>query len=78
MVQLSNAGERERMAARLASKGWRAIKLRIHHETLKDDIGVVEAVRRAIGDRMEIMVDANQAQSAGNWQPGPLWDFAAH
>jgi L-alanine-DL-glutamate epimerase-like enolase superfamily enzyme len=75
MVQLSNAGERERMAARLAAEGWRAIKLRLHHETLKDDIGTVEAVRRAIGEHMEIMVDANQAQSAGNWQPGPLWDF---
>jgi L-alanine-DL-glutamate epimerase-like enolase superfamily enzyme len=24
---------------------------------------------------MEIMVDANQAQSSGNWQPGILWDF---
>jgi L-alanine-DL-glutamate epimerase-like enolase superfamily enzyme len=24
---------------------------------------------------MTIMVDANQAQSGGNWQPGVLWDF---
>lgn len=75
MVQLSNAGERAQLAARLAAEGWRAIKLRIHHDTLKEDIGTVEAVRKAVGDRMEIMVDANQAQSAGNWQPGPLWDF---
>jgi L-alanine-DL-glutamate epimerase-like enolase superfamily enzyme len=75
LVQLSSADERAQMAARLASEGWRAIKLRIHHDTLKEDIGTVEAVRKAVGDRMEIMVDGNQAQSAGNWQPGPLWDF---
>ena len=75
MVQLSNAEERAQMAARLAPEGWRGIKLRIHYDTLKEDIGTVEAVRKAVGDRMEIMVDANQAQSAGNWQPGPLWDF---
>lgn len=75
MVQLSSAGERGQLAARLASEGWRAIKLRIHHDTLKEDVATVEAVRKAVGDRMEIMVDANQAQSVGNWQPGPLWDF---
>jgi D-galactarolactone cycloisomerase len=75
MVQLSNSAERERMASKLAAEGWRAIKLRLHHDTLKDDIGTVEAVRRAIGERMEVMIDANQAQSGGSWQPGPLWDF---
>ena len=75
MVQLSNAGERAQLAGRLGSEGWRAIKLRLHHDTLREDIATVEAVRQAVGDRMEIMVDANQAQSAGNWQPGPLWDF---
>jgi L-alanine-DL-glutamate epimerase-like enolase superfamily enzyme len=75
MVQLSNAGDRARLAAQLASEGWRAIKLRLHHGTLKEDIVTVEAVRQATRVRMEIMVDANQAQSAGNWQPGPLWDF---
>src|SRR5215469_2404126 len=28
-----------------------------------------------VGDRMEIMIDANQAQSPGDWQPGVLWSF---
>jgi L-alanine-DL-glutamate epimerase-like enolase superfamily enzyme len=75
MVQLSNAGERAELAARLSRDGWRAIKLRLHHDTLKEDVGAVEAVRKTAGARMEIMTDANQAQSAGNWQPGPLWDL---
>jgi len=32
-------------------------------------------VRQAVGDGMTIMVDANQAQSSGNWQPGVRWDY---
>ena len=36
---------------------------------------LVEAVRKAVGDDMAIMVDANQAQSFGTWQPGVMWDF---
>ncbi len=75
MVRLSTPEERTRLAASLLAEGWRAIKLRLHHETARDDLRTVELVRRAVGDRMEIMVDANQAQSSGNWQPGVLWSF---
>ena len=48
---------------------------RAHNQTLKEDVRLVEAVRTAVGDEMEIMVDANQAQSSGTWQPGVMWDF---
>ena len=75
MIQLSTPDERVRMAVQLKSQGWKAIKLRAHYQTLKEDVGVVEAVRKAVGDDMSIMVDANQAQSFGTWQPGVRWDF---
>jgi D-galactarolactone cycloisomerase len=75
MILLSTPEERAEMAAKLAQEGWKAIKLRLHHETLQEDIRTVEAVREAVGDRMTIMVDGNQAQSSGDWQPGVLWDF---
>jgi L-alanine-DL-glutamate epimerase-like enolase superfamily enzyme len=75
MIQLSTPEERARMAVRLKSEGWKAIKLRAHYPTLKEDVQLVEAVRKAVGDDMEIMVDANQAQSFGTWQPGVMWDF---
>lgn len=75
MIRLSTPEERVRMAVQLKSQGWKAIKLRLHYATLKEDIALVEAVRRAVGSEMEIMADANQAQSAGVWQPGVLWDF---
>jgi len=75
MIALGTPEERARLAGQLAQEGWKAIKLRLHHQTMKDDIRTVEAVRAAVGDRMLIMTDANQAQSTGNWQPGVLWDY---
>ncbi|MGO8866993.1 MAG: mandelate racemase/muconate lactonizing enzyme family protein [Alphaproteobacteria bacterium] len=75
MIQLSTPEERMRMAVQLKSEGWKAIKLRAHYQTLKEDVQLVEAVRKAVGDDMAIMVDANQAQSFGTWQPGVTWDF---
>jgi L-alanine-DL-glutamate epimerase-like enolase superfamily enzyme len=75
MIRLSTPEERVRMAVQLKALGWKAIKLRAHYQTLKEDIGMVEAVRKAVGEGMEIMVDANQAQSFGTWQPGVMWDF---
>jgi D-galactarolactone cycloisomerase len=75
MIQLSTPEERVRMAVELKSQGWKAIKLRAHYPTLKEDVRLVEEVRKAVGDDMGIMVDANQAQSFGTWQPGVTWDF---
>jgi D-galactarolactone cycloisomerase len=75
MIQLSTPEERARMALELKSEGWKAIKLRLHYQTLREDINLVAAVRKAVGDDMEIMTDANQAQSATGWQPGIIWDF---
>jgi L-alanine-DL-glutamate epimerase-like enolase superfamily enzyme len=75
MVRLSTPAERAALAVRLADEGWQAIKLRIHYPTMAEDVRLVEAVCEAVGDRMKVMVDANQAQSSGNWQPGIRWDF---
>jgi L-alanine-DL-glutamate epimerase-like enolase superfamily enzyme len=75
MVQLSTPEERGRLAAALQAEGWQAIKLRLHHATIAEDLRTVEAARAAVGERMTIMVDANQAQSSGNWQPGVRWDY---
>ena len=75
LMRLSTPDERARQAADLQGAGWRALKVRLHHHTMREDIATVEAVRQAVGGDMEIMVDANQAQSAGSWQPGVRWDF---
>jgi L-alanine-DL-glutamate epimerase-like enolase superfamily enzyme len=74
-VQLSTPERAALLAAELLEQGWKAVKLRLHHETLDEDLRTVEAVRAEVGDRMEIMADANQAQSPGSWQPGVRWDL---
>ncbi|MGE3173962.1 MAG: mandelate racemase/muconate lactonizing enzyme family protein [Planctomycetota bacterium] len=75
LIRLSTPQERAEQAARLVQQGWRALKLRLHHETMKRDIETVAAVRAVVGERMAILCDANQAQSPGAWQPGVRWDF---
>ncbi len=75
MVRLSVPEERAEMAVRLQEQGWQAIKLRLHHDKMADDIRTVAMVRKAVGDDMVLMVDANQAQSTGEWQPGVIWDY---
>jgi D-galactarolactone cycloisomerase len=75
MVQLSTPEERARMAVQLADEGWKAIKLRLKYPTMKEDIAVVEAVRRAVGDRLEILTDANQAGFTPSFLSARRWDL---
>jgi len=75
LIKLGTPEERAQLASQLSKEGWQAIKLRLHHDNMTDDIRTVERVKEATGGRMTIMVDANQAQSSGNWQPGVLWDY---
>ena len=73
--ELVEPEERARRCVALAESGVRAVKIRFHLGDWRDDVAVVRAVREAVGDRLEIMVDANQG-----WRmPGdrePRWDVA--
>ena len=40
--------------------GFKAVKLRLHRPSPWDDLAVIEAVRKAVGDEIRILVDANQ------------------
>lgn len=73
LVELRSPEQRAEDALRFLEMGYRAIKLRLHAPTLREDVAQVEAVRAAVGDRMEIMVDANQAQEPGT--PGSEGDL---
>jgi len=57
---------------RLAKEGFKAVKIRLHGLTVEEDIEQVRTVRERVGDRIEIMVDANQAHVM---TAGPIWDF---
>jgi len=68
--------ERAEDALRYLSQGYRAVKLRLSADTIAEDIALVEAVRSAVGDAMDIMVDANQAgKGPGSNAPGVHWDL---
>src|SRR5258707_7742399 len=45
----------------LLEGGFRAVKLRLGHTTLGEDLAVTRAVRRRLADHIAIMVDYNQA-----------------
>jgi mandelate racemase len=48
-------------AVRLLEGGFRAVKLRLGHPTLAEDLAVTRAVRRRLADDIAVMVDYNQA-----------------
>lgn len=49
------------IAGQAAAQGFRGVKIKVGAPTLKEDIARVEAVRAAIGDGVDLMVDANQS-----------------
>ena len=62
---------------RYLGQGYKGVKLRLSAETVAEDIALVQTCREAVGDRMEIMVDANQAgKAAGADQPGVYWGLS--
>ncbi|OFX14356.1 MAG: mandelate racemase [Armatimonadetes bacterium RBG_19FT_COMBO_69_19] len=44
---------------RLIDQGWRAVKMKVGKPSLQEDVRRVAAVRAAIGDEVDLMVDAN-------------------
>jgi mandelate racemase len=50
-------------AEKLLAGGFRAIKLRLGYPTVDQDVATARAVRKRIGDEIELMVDYNQALS---------------
>jgi len=59
-AQLHSPEEHAKEAVKYRDEGVQAIKLRLHRQNHKDDLEVVKAVRDAVGNDMDIMVDANQ------------------
>ncbi len=76
-IEVRSPEQRADDALEWLDRGYRGVKLRLHAWTMSEDVAQVEAVRRAVGDRMEIMVDANQAQTPGTPRnaDGPVWSY---
>ena len=58
--ELHEPAARYESAPALRALGFRAVKLRLDNERLEAGLAAVRAVREAVGDGMEIMVDLNQ------------------
>ncbi len=68
------AQERADDALKFYDLGFRAIKIRFHHENPADDLALAATVKKAVGDKMDVMVDANQAGKRKG-DPPPVWDY---
>jgi L-alanine-DL-glutamate epimerase-like enolase superfamily enzyme len=75
MLRLSTIEERADIAVKLKGEGWKAIKYRCSFPTMKEDIRLVEAARKAVGDDFAIMCDANKATLNYSSTKGIPWDF---
>lgn len=60
-AEVRSPGRRVDDVHRMLAEGYRAVKFRFHLEDPREDLKVVAAVRAAVGERIDIMVDANQA-----------------
>jgi L-alanine-DL-glutamate epimerase-like enolase superfamily enzyme len=68
--------DRAEQALRYMEEGFKAVKIRLHANTIQEDLAYVDAVKNAVGNRMEIMVDANQpTDNVLSFEPGPKWDY---
>jgi mandelate racemase len=57
--------ESARIAGEWAAKGFTGVKAKIGYPTVREDMAVVRAMRKAVGDGVAIMVDYNQCLTPG-------------
>ncbi len=65
--------QRAEEVLKLRDVGFKTVKLRVHGETLAEDVAQVEAVRRAVGDDVALGVDANQGWPVSLIEETPIW-----
>jgi len=77
----ASTGECRPTAARVnaaeetVAAGFRALKLRFHSEDWRDDVKTLEAVRKTVGDKVDIMVDGNWGWRIPPDQQRHRWDL---
>jgi len=62
-------------ARRMRAEGFPAMKIRFGRSTLEADFAVLEAVHRAVGGELKLMVDCNQGWRMP-WDTQPPWTYA--
>lgn len=62
------------VAQRFVERGFKAMKVRFHRGDWRDDIRALEAVRAAVGSKLELMVDCNQGWRMA-WDTATPWSI---
>jgi len=71
--EVHDTGQRAEELQHLRELGFRTAKLRVHSFDPAEDVAQIEAARRAVGDCMELGVDANQGWRVALVDDAPLW-----
>lgn len=74
-VELGTPEDRAALCRHYHELGFKAIKLRFHHEKMADDLATLDACLKATQGKVEFMVDANQATNLPSPVPGVRWDY---
>lgn len=74
MGQRRPTPERAAAASALRDRGFRAVKMRFYADTLTENLEAARAVRTALGNSCELLVDANQGWQMP-WDSRPAWDL---
>ena len=73
--EIHSPEQRAEEVLRLREMGFRTVKLRVHSFDIAEDIAQIAITRRAVGDTMEIGVDANQGWRVALIDDAPIWDL---
>jgi len=74
-VEVGTPEDRAEMALHFQSLGFKAMKLRLHNDEMRDDLAILDACLKATQGKMTFMVDANQATNLPSPKKGVVWDY---
>ena len=74
-VEVGTPEDRAELATLYQELGFKAMKLRLHNETVDEDLAIFDACQTATRGQMDFMVDANQATNLPSPEPGVRWTY---
>jgi len=73
--EVRSVEDRVKEAKQIKEEGFAGIKLRFHDNNPENDLKIAKEVVKAVGDSLEIMVDANQADALPGSKSVNQWDY---
>jgi L-alanine-DL-glutamate epimerase-like enolase superfamily enzyme len=73
--EVKPAAERVLEVQQRLEEGFTAVKLRVHEDTLEQDVAHIRETRRGVGDAVTLGVDANQAWRVAAIAECAKWDY---